>query len=38
MAIEFKGVGQVGGVAEGHALVTTEGIAFNLGVAGARGA
>ena len=32
MAGEFKGIGLVGGSAEGPALVTTDGIAFNLGV------
>lgn len=32
MAKEFKGIGLVGGVAEGVALVTGDGIAFNLGV------
>lgn len=32
MAQKFKGDGLVGGIGEGAALVTTEGIAFNLGV------
>ena len=32
MARKFKGDGLVGGVAEGAALVTADGIAFNLGV------
>jgi predicted aconitase with swiveling domain len=32
MAHKFKGFGLVGGMGEGPALVTSEGIAFNLGV------
>jgi len=32
MAQEYKGNGLVGGIGEGVALVTSEGIAFNLGV------
>ena len=32
MAQKFKGAGLVGGMCEGPALVTSEGIAFNLGV------
>lgn len=32
MSKQFKGTGLVGGVAEGPALVTSDGIAFNLGV------
>lgn len=32
MAQKFKGNGLVGGTGEGAALVTSEGIAFNLGV------
>lgn len=32
MAHNFKGSGLVGGMGEGPALVTSEGIAFNLGV------
>jgi predicted aconitase with swiveling domain len=32
MGEKFKGSGLVGGVGEGRALVTLEGIAFNLGV------
>jgi predicted aconitase with swiveling domain len=32
MARKYKGNGLVGGIGEGPALVTTEGIAFNLGV------
>lgn len=32
MSGEFKGIGLVGGVGEGAALVTGDGIAFNLGV------
>lgn len=37
MARIFKGTGLVGGVAEGPALVTSDGIAFNLGVDEATG-
>ncbi len=32
MSRKFKGHGLVGGIAEGAALVTADGIAFNLGV------
>ena len=32
MAPKFKGDGLVGGIGEGPALVTSQGIAFNLGV------
>ena len=32
MVQKYKGNGLVGGIGEGPALVTTEGIAFNLGV------
>ena len=32
MVQKFLGNGLVGGIGEGHALVTSEGIAFNLGV------
>ena len=32
MSRKFKGNGLVGGTAEGEALVTSDGIAFNLGV------
>ena len=32
MSRKFKGHGLVGGIAEGAALVTSDGIAFNLGV------
>lgn len=32
MTAEFKGIGLVGGVGEGEALVTDDGMAFNLGV------